>query len=152
MNDDEEITVRRKGKDNDYSAIASVINKAIGTSGDVLTELIRTAQTNPAVGILVTFLVCDIFVKIPMPFGLENPDGSKGILSTTSSVVIKTMVGTAGAVTITADILGVVASIIPTLRTGANPDNSILIPTVTTLVNARSFGIDPASAAELGKK
>jgi hypothetical protein len=124
-------------------AISDVINKAIGTSGDILKELIRTAQTNPAVGVFLVMLLCDVFTKIE--FGTENPDGSKGLLSATSSGIVKGIVVSATGITLAAEVLG-------TLGIGdlGSSDKSIIIPTVTTLVN--SSAVDPASAAELGKQ
>jgi hypothetical protein len=127
---------RPQQKNNDMAIFAAVINTALSTGGDVVQELIRTAQSNPIVGIFLVYLLCDVAQD-------------KGLIHGDSVLAVKGIILAAAGLELTSEIVTALSDLVPSAGTKAVP--SLLTPTATTIVNT-SDKVDPASAAELGKK
>lgn len=145
----EVIRLTEKSDSKEFAAIASMINTAFSTSGDVIKELIRTAQSNPIVGIFLVYLLVDMFNSIEInQKGVSTP-----LLHNDSALALKTILAAGAGFALGTEVIQVIGDLVP-FATGtsrsANP--SLFIPSTTTLVNAAGGHVDPASAAELGRK
>jgi hypothetical protein len=145
--------VIEKDNSTDLSAVVSMINTALGAGGDILKELVRTAQSNPLVGIFVTLMLTDVASSVEImgthPDVLTGKPVKNTLLYPSSAAIIKAAIAAEVGITVTSQIVGVVGDLIPSITKTAGTA-SIIVPTATTLVNTDTR-IDPAAAASLGK-
>lgn len=137
MTDKEVVIIEKNQKDQAAAleAFASMINTFIDKSGGIIKELIRTAQSNPAVGILLCYLLTDVFNDM-------NING-KPILHNDSALALKIILASGAGITLGAEIATVVGDFIPFTSNKTIPN--IFQPSAQVLVNSDS----PASQAVL---
>lgn len=112
-------------------AIASVINQAVGTSGNVVIEILRTSAANPIVGAVAMVLMVDILDKQ----GVLSKDpitvtiGSTTYTDTIHNVLIIWILG----LTSLTEASTIFTGGVKTLSYGA-ADLAALLPLISTLV------------------
>lgn len=100
-----------------------MFNTTMDKTGDVVKELIRTAQSNPAVGILLCYLLTDMFQDAKL-------------LHDDSALAIKVVLAAGAGIELGSEIATVISDFVPFGSGRAAP--SIFTPSATVLVNGSS--------------
>lgn len=118
--------------------MGKILNKALGTGGDVVKELLRAAMVNPLIGLVVALIISDMLEK------------SKVILPETG-ILIKTLIVATAGVDLAGDIIARILRVLPFAPVAAK-NNELFTPSASTIVFSDSNEDLSALLSRLGKK